>query len=256
VQEYAAATVLVPASCEEEVARILTNLRRHAAVYREDGREAYFDAEQNALLVKNAELYYRTMVRDDAASWNVRDRHMVETLERLMAFHGPGSKAIVWAHNTHVGDARFTDMAAEGELNVGQLVRERHDKDGVVLVGFSSHRGTVIAGDEWGAPMQRMQVPPGRAGSYEDALHRIGGDDKLLVFPASAPIPELLEPRGHRAIGVVYRPQYERYGNYVPTVLPRRYDALLHVDVSSALSPLHMRPREEAEPAETYPTGM
>src|SRR5262249_3699178 len=153
-----------------------------APVYREDGREAYFNAEQNAVVAKNAELYYRTMVRGGAASWTVRDGHMVETLERLMAFHGPAAKAIVWAHNTHVGDARFTDMADQGETNVGQLVRQRHEHDGVVLVGFSSYRGTVIAGEEWGAPMTRMLVPPGQTGSYEDVLHRLGRQDRLVIL--------------------------------------------------------------------------
>src|SRR5207249_3893362 len=117
-------------------------------------REAFFAAEQNALVVKNAEHYYRTMIHGDAESWNIRDRHMVETLDRLVNFHGADAKAIVWEHNTHIGDARYTDMAASGMVNVGELVREGHGGEGVVLVGFGSHRGTVIAGEEWGAPMQ------------------------------------------------------------------------------------------------------
>jgi erythromycin esterase-like protein len=255
-EQYARATVLVPTSCEDAVIRALTELQQKRPAYQEDGREAHFDAEQNAVTAKNAELYYRTMVRGGAASWNVRDLHMVETLERLMTFHGPQSKAIVWEHNTHIGDARFTDMADDGELNVGQLVRERHGHEGVVLVGFSSHHGSVIAGEAWGAPMQRMRVPEARAGSFEDVLHRVGSDDKLLLFTDQAQTPELLQARGHRAIGVVYRPHFERYGNYVPTVLPHRYDALLFIDESQALSPLHMPERMEREVPETYPTGM
>jgi erythromycin esterase-like protein len=255
-QEYARATLLVPTSCENEVVRALTELRWRAPEYREDGRETYFNAEQNAVIVKNAELYYRTMVRGGAASWNVRDGHMVETLERLMTLHGPTAKAILWEHNTHIGDARFTDMVDGGEVNVGQLVRQGHERDGVVLVGFSSHRGQVIAGNEWGAPMQRMTVPPGRPGSYEDVLHRLGNQDKLLLLSDAPTTPELLEPRGHRAIGVVYRPEYEHYGNYVPTVLPRRYDALLYIDESHALSPLHMPEHPSEETLDTYPTGM
>jgi erythromycin esterase len=255
-EHYARATLLVPAPCEAAVVRALGELRRHVPVYDGDGRESYFDAEQNALTVKNAELYYRTMVRGGAASWNIRDAHMVETLERLMALHGSGAKAVVWEHNTHIGDARFTDMADDGEVNVGQLVRQRHGHDHAVLVGFSSHRGSVIAGEQWGAPMERMHVPAGRPGSYEDVFHRLGAADKLLLMSDAPRTPELQEPRGHRAIGVVYRPQFEHYGNYVPSVLPRRYDALLFIDESHALAPLHMPERAEPEPPETYPTGM
>lgn len=265
-QRYAKATVVIPSSCEDEVVEALAALRRGAREYREDGREAYFDAEQNALTARNAERYYRAMVRDNAESWNVRDRHMAETLDRLMALHGPGAKAVVWAHNTHVGDARHTDMASLGEVNLGQLVRESHAREGVVLVGFSTHRGSVIAGGAWGSAMRRMSVPAGRPGSYEDALHRVGADDKLLLFPAQggaaegsagARLPEvLLEPRGHRAIGVVYRAHVEQYGNYVPTVLPRRYDAMLYVDESAAVAPLHMPEHGAGEGPETFPSGM
>src|SRR5439155_12895108 len=137
-------------------------------------REARFDAEQNALVVKTAEHYCRTMVRGQAESWNIRDRHMVETLERLMRFHGEPAKAIVWEHNTHIGDARYTDMADDGMVNVGQLARERHAGEEVVLVGFGSHRGSVIAADEWEAPMETMPVPPAEAGSWEEVLHEAG----------------------------------------------------------------------------------
>lgn len=254
-QQYARATVMVPTSCEDAVVTALSELRRREPHHREDGREAYFEAEQNGIVAKNAELYYRTMVRGGAASWNVRDRHMAETLDRLMRFHGPDAKAIVWEHNTHIGDARFTDMRDAGEVNVGQLVRERHGDEGVVLVGFSSHRGTVIAADEWGSPIKQKRVPPGITGSYEDLLHRMNVGDALLIFDP-APARELLTPRGHRAIGVVYRPAYERYGNYVPTVLPRRYDALLFIDESRALAPLHAVEPLAGHEAETFPTGM
>jgi erythromycin esterase-like protein len=222
---------------------------------RDVGEEAQFDAEQNALVAKNAELYYRTMVGGGAASWNIRDGHMVETLERLMKLHGPGAKAIVWEHNTHVGDARFTDMINRGEYNVGQIVREGHPKDDVVLVGFSTHRGTVVAGQEWDAPMERMIVPPARPGSVEDALHQVSGRDLLVIFGEPSAHPALLEPRGHRAIGVVYHPRFERFGNYVPTILPCRYDALLHIEETHALAPLHAE-RPDTRFPETYPTGM
>jgi erythromycin esterase-like protein len=195
------------------------------------------------------------MVRGGPESWNIRDRHMTETLDRLMSHHGPGAKAIVWEHNTHIGDARATDMADDGMVNVGQLVRERHAGAGVVLVGFGSHRGSVIAGDEWDAPMEEMHVPPGREGSWEDILHRTGAANKLLLLDDVRNEDAFLEERGHRAIGVVYHPERERFGNYVPTVLPRRYDAFCFIDETRALHPLHLRADPTKMP-ETYPSGV
>jgi len=254
VREYARATAFVPTSCEAEVVEMLAELRNRLPEYRDDP-ESRFSAEQNALVVRGAERYYRAMVRGGSSSWNVRDRHMVETLERLMHHHGPDAKAIVWEHNTHIGDARYTDMADVGMVNVGQLMREQRGEVDVVLVGFGSHRGSVIAGAEWGAPMERMPVPPAREGSWEDILHRTSEEDKLLVFAEAENEDGSLEPRAHRAIGVVYDPARERYGNYVPTVLPRRYDAFLYVDESRALHPLCMQPRDDGEPPETFPSG-
>jgi erythromycin esterase len=253
-REYARATAFVPTSCEEEVVSLLSELRGRLARY-EDDPEARFGAEQNALVVKNAEAYYRTMVRGGAASWNVRDRHMAETLERLMHRHGPEAKGIVWEHNTHIGDARYTDMARSGMVNVGQLVREEQGDEDVVLVGFGSYRGSVIAGARWGAPMQRMTVPPAREGSWEDLLHAASEGDRLLVFSGPQEEDGLLEPRAHRAIGVVYDPAGERHGNYVPTVLPRRYDAFVYLEQTRALRPFGMRAREDGEPPETFPSG-
>ncbi|MBV9879437.1 MAG: erythromycin esterase family protein [Gemmatirosa sp.] len=268
--EYARATALVPTSCEDEAVAMLRALRTRAPEYREDGREAFFDAEQNALVARNAERYYRTMIRGGPTSWNVRDHHMVETLERLVALHddalGSGrTRAIVWEHNTHIGDARYTDMRRAGMINVGQVVRELHgerprERDGVVLVGFGTHRGTVIAGDEWGAPMRRMPVPEARPGSWEDVLHRAGdGRDLLLVFDDAddGGVPGLDAPIDHRAIGVVYDPRREKWGNYVPTIVPRRYDAFIHVDASHGVSPLHLAERaEHDEVAPTFPSGV
>ncbi len=254
VQEYARAAMgFVPSTCEPEVVALLAALRREAPTYEKDGREAYFAAEQNALVVKDAESYYRAMVRGGSESWNVRDRHMVETLERLMQFHGPEAKAIVWEHNTHIGDARATDMARAGMVNVGQLVREQHAAEDVVLVGFGSQRGSVIAGYEWGAPMRRMTVPEAREGSWENLLHRAGTEDKLLLLGGEDDTEAFQEPRGHRAIGVVYDPDYEPWGNYVPTALARRYDAFLYLDATRALNPLHLAPHDRGEPPETYP---
>jgi erythromycin esterase-like protein len=257
VQEYARATRWVGNSCEDEVVELLAAVRR--AVHGEapqDGREPSFDAEQNALVVQNAEHYYRTMVRGGPESWNVRDRHMMQTLERLLRHHGRTAKAIVWEHNTHVGDARYTDMAADGMVNVGQLARERNGEDDVVLVGFGSYRGSVIAGRAWDAPMERMPVPAARPGSWEDVLHRSEGRDCMVVWPRGLHSPALLAPRGHRAIGVVYHPEYE-HGNYVPSVLPRRYDAFLYFEESEALRPLlDVVPDDASEPPETYPSGV
>jgi erythromycin esterase-like protein len=263
-QEYARATYLVPTSCEDEAVSVLRSLRQRAPEYVQDGEEAYFNAEQNAFVARNAELYYRTMVRGGSQSWNVRDHHMVDTLDRLMAHHerlNPQAKAIVWEHNTHIGDARFTNMADAGMVNVGQLVRQTHGGDGVVLVGFGSHHGTVIAGDEWGAPMRPMRVPNARQGSWEDVMHAAVADtmpngNALLVFADAddGGIAELDEPIVHRAIGVVYDPGGERWGNYVPTLIARRYDAFLYMDETHALSPLHM-PVKVGEVPETFPSG-
>lgn len=257
VQEYARATRWVEASCEREVIDILSSLRRAGPPPGDGaGREAYFNAEQNALVAQNAEHYYRIMVRGGPESWNLRDRHMVETLERLMAFHGPEARAIVWEHNTHIGDARATDMARSGMLNVGQLVRQRHVAEGVALVGFGSYAGSVIAGREWEAPLERLPVPPAQPGSWEAVLHQAGAADKLLLLTGQRLPDGFYTWRGHRAIGVVYNPEREAYGNYVPTLLPHRYDAFLYLDRTHALQPLHLQPRAEHEVPETYPSGV
>jgi len=257
-QEYARATALVPTTCEREAIAVLAALRDKAEEFGEDGRDAYFNAEQNALVARNAEHYYRTMIRGGPASWNVRDTHMVETLERLMKHHGPEAKAIVWEHNTHIGDARFTDMARAGMFNVGQVVRQSHDEDDVVLVGFGTHRGTVIAGEEWGAPMRRMRVPPAREHSFEHAFHEAEVGDALVVFDDrdDGGIEALDDPIGHRAIGVVYDPRNEAWGNYVPTIVPRRYDAFMYIEETTGVDALHMPVLVDGEPPETFPSGM
>jgi erythromycin esterase len=257
-QEYARATAIVPTSCEREAVAVLKELHQNAPRFIDDSKDAFFNAEQNALVARNAELYYRTMVRGGPASWNVRDRHMVETLNRLVRHYGPASKAIVWEHNTHIGDARFTDMASSGMVNVGQLVRESHEEDGVVLVGFGTHRGTVIAADEWGAPMERLRVPPARRGSFEELLFEARVGDALFVFDGtdSGGLIDLDEPMGHRAIGVVYDPGNERWGNYVPTIIPGRYDAFLFIEETRAVDPLHMAVKVDGEVPETYPSGV
>ncbi|GAA2218716.1 erythromycin esterase family protein [Micromonospora olivasterospora] len=250
-QGYALATRLVPTNCENEVVDLLVALRGRAAT---DGAGS-FGAWQNAEVVAGAERYYRTMVRGGRESWNVRDRHMDDTLDRLLAHYGPGAKGIVWAHNTHVGDARATDMADAGEVNIGQLARERYGAEQVVLVGFGTHHGTVVAGDAWGAPMEVMPVPPGRRHSLEEVLHGAAPAQALFVFPRDGRPDLLTDELDHRAIGVVYHPERESWGNYVPTVLGERYDAFCWIDESQAVRPLRVRPASLAEP-ETYPSGV
>ena len=252
--EYARSTLWTPAGCTEEVVSLLTEMRALPLETALQDPESHFVAEQNAIVVRNAEKYYRTMIRGGPESWNVRDRHMAETLDRLMRFHGPESKAVVWEHNTHIGDARATDMAGAGMVNVGQLVRESHAREGVFLVGFGSFEGTVIAAYEWGAPMQRLRVPPAREGSWESAM-RAAWESSHLALLREAP-EGLRETRGHRAIGVVYDPDYERFGNYVPTALADRYDAFLYIDRTQALHPLHIPPHDQGEPPDTYPWGI
>lgn len=250
-QRYAWASRMLPSSCEDEVVELLAEMRRSPLVA-DDDPEAELDARQNAEVLAGAERYYRSMVSADASSWNVRDCHMVDTLDRLMAHHGRDDKAIVWEHNTHVGDARATDMAAAGMINVGQVVRERHHHDGVVLVGFGGHRGSVVAADEWGSPMRRFAVPPAPAGTHEDLLHQATGTPSLLVFPEDRSTPWLSARRGHRAIGVVYRPQADHRGNWVPTVMGQRYDAFISFDETTALHALDRRGAGQEE-LETFP---
>ncbi|HZW03457.1 MAG TPA: erythromycin esterase family protein [Anaerolineaceae bacterium] len=254
VHNYAWATRMVPELCEDEVIELLTELRQSGERYDSD-REAAFNAEQNAHVLVNAERYYRAMVRSDRNSWNLRDEHMMDTLDRLMQFHGPGARGIVWAHNTHVGDARYTDMGQAGMFNIGQLARQRHAPEGVVLVGFGSQRGSVIAGRAWGAPLEQLAVPPAQPGSWEDVLHQNPAGDHLLLLGEARGDEDFLAVRGHRAIGVVYNPEREQLGNYVPTVLPHRYDAFLFIDRSAALHPLHLEP-EGMEVPDTYPWGL
>ena len=215
-QQYARATTrIVPASCEDEVLELLKEISSRAPRYDHDP-EAAFNTEQNALIAVNAEKYYRVMMHPGPDSWNVRDSHMMETLDRLLNHHGPQSKAIVWEHNTHIGDARATDMARGGLYNIGQLARERYGEEQVKLVGFGSYEGSVIAGDHWGARMEKMPVPPAREGSWEALLHEQSATDRYFLSSDLQRSQRLQRSIPHRAIGVVYHPERERYGNYVP----------------------------------------
>ncbi|MCU1496506.1 MAG: erythromycin esterase-like enzyme [Acidimicrobiales bacterium] len=236
-QRYAHATRLVPTSCEEPVIELLVEMQAAQKTDSADP-EARFDARQNAEVVAGAERYYRTMAWADGRSWNVRDIHMADTLDRLLEHQGGGSRAVVWAHNTHVGDARATDMAAHGMVNLGQLARDCYGEDRVRLVGFAGHHGSVIAAYAWGAPMRQLPVPPAPDGTHEDLIHRAVADPALFVFGDDRSSPWLTQRRGHRAIGVVYDPQRDAVGNWVPTVMGGRYDALLSFDETNALHPL------------------
>ena len=250
---YAWSTRLVPESCEADVVALLVEVRRRTRELAGDGEDA-FDAAQNAEVAVNAERYYRIMVRGDRESWNIRDHHMADTIDRLAQHLGPRSRGMVWAHNTHIGDARATDMARDGLVNVGQLLRERHGAEGVALVGFASHHGSVLAAGAWGSSERRLPVPDAHAASHEDVLHHVLGEDAVLVFDADRSGPWLGSWLGHRAIGVVYQPARE-FGNYVPTRMGGRYDALIWCEETTALTPLHHEARPEEPEYETEPTG-
>ncbi|ANE49875.1 erythromycin esterase family protein [Flavisolibacter tropicus] len=252
--EHAYARVsLTELSCRDKVLALLKEVRSKA-VFLDGDPEAGFNTEQNALIAVNAEKYYRSMMSFDNESWNVRDTHMMETLDRLMRFHGDNAKGIVWEHNTHIGDARATSMKRAGMINIGQLAREQYGINKVYLVGFGSYQGSVIAGDEWGAPMQELDVPKAREGSVEHTLHRQSTANRYLLFNEPEVGKQYSEAINHRAIGVVYNPAHERYGNYVPSVMSQRYDAFIYLDETQALHPLHLQPHSEKMP-ETYPFG-
>lgn len=260
-QEYGyAATVGAAESCEDAVIEQLAELRRKAGEFlARDGEvaaEELFFAEQNARLVKNAEQYYRSMFRGRASSWNLRDRHMLETIEALVA-HLDGSrqpKAIIWAHNSHLGDARATEMSQDGELNVGQLIRQHYGKE-AALIGFSTHHGNVTAASDWGAPAERKNVRPGLEGSYEELFHQTGLPRFWLdLRNVNDKVGVLYGPRLERAIGVIYRPETERLSHYFRAWLPEQFDAIIHIDKTRAVEPLERTSIwDKGELPETYP---
>lgn len=253
-----AATAGFGASCEDQVVAQLRELSRRACESPGQGDDELFFAEQNARLVANAEAYYRSMFRGRDESWNLRDTHMMQTLQALMQRTGDGrpAKIVVWAHNSHLGDARATEMGRRGELNLGQLAREQYG-DRAVLVGFSTYDGTVTAASNWDEPAQRMPVRAGLAGSYEALFHGTGLRAFQLRLDDSAPF-LLSKPRLQRAIGVIYRPETERMSHYFHTSLTRQFDWMVHVDRTSALEPLGPGAGggtgEDAP--ETYPSGL
>jgi erythromycin esterase-like protein len=255
--------------CESEVVAQLISLRRQAADYaRRDGwlaEDELFCAEQNAVLVRDAEEYYQQMYRADVSSWNLRDRHMAATLDALLDHfdrRGRHTKVVVWEHNSHIGDARATGMSVRGELNVGQLARQRYGEHAVALIGLTTYDGEVTAASDWGRPARRRTVRPALPESYEHLLHEMV-DERLapaqfwlpMTDPAAAEV--LAEPRLERAIGVVYRPETERASHYFPARLDRQFDVVVHIDRTCALRPLDaVAAWDPLEPPETYPTGI
>ncbi|MFD6208959.1 erythromycin esterase family protein [Peribacillus sp. NPDC060253] len=235
-EEYAVSAGIFSEDCIKEVAELLTTIQQKKEKYPHH-EELNLNLQVNALVAYNAENYYRTMVVHDDRSWNIRDMHMVDALNAIMDFYGSEGKAIVWEHNTHVGDASATDMRDAGMINVGQVIREQNPPEHVCIIGFGTYRGTVIAADEWGMNFEIKTVPPAMNGSWEEAMHLSGAYDKMLIFTDENR--QLFRERvGHRAIGVVYRPEYEQHGNYVPSVMSDRYDAFVYIDETQALHPL------------------
>jgi erythromycin esterase-like protein len=261
-QSYGYATAFgIAESCEDEVVSQLTELNRRATeLANRDGRVAadeFFMAEQNARLVKNAEQYYRTMYRSDVSSWNLRDRHMVETLISLdqhISNGGKPAKIVVWEHNSHLGDARATEMSRRGEWNVGQLVRERFG-NAAYLIGFTTYNGTVTAARNWGDEAERRRVRNAIDGSVESLFHRVYYDRFYLTFGNNENLRmKLGTPMLERAIGVIYRPETERQSHYFQARLSDQFDAVIHIDETRAVEPLERTSEwERGEPAETFP---
>jgi erythromycin esterase-like protein/predicted phosphoribosyltransferase len=244
-------------SCEEAVIAQMVEMNRTAMERDGRGDEALFSAEQNARLVHNAEAYYRSMFRSRTESWNLRDRHMMQTLEALLAWRSQlRTKIVVWAHNSHLGDARATEMSRRGELNLGQLARQAYGSD-AVLVGFSTYRGHVTAASDWDEPAQRKRVRPALPESYEALFHETGISRFQLGWDEVRLTEALSEPRLQRAIGMIYRPETERLSHYFRSQLTAQFDWLLHVDESTAVIPLEPGHRWSAgEPPESYPSGL
>jgi len=259
---YALASQGAP-PCENEVVAQLLALRAHAADYvRRDGIDAFDDAffaEQNAVVVRDAEEYYQQMYRAEVSSWNLRDRHMAATAEALLTHLGrrrPRPALALWEHNSHLGDARATGMSARGELNVGQLMRQRFHRE-TILVGFSTYTGHVSAARDWGARVERRWVRPARVDSYEALLHATDVPRFWLDCHDPAVHDALRRPRLERAIGVIYRPETERQSHYFPAQLADQFDVVIHIDDTTAVEPLDRTEHwVRGEPPETFPTGL
>jgi len=243
-------------ACEDQVVAQLRDLLGKRLEYSRDDGERFFDAEQNARLIATGERYYRAMYHGGAESWNLRDGQMFETLQRLLEQRGPDAKIVVWAHNSHIGDALATDMGgARGQINLGQLCREAHG-DQAALIGFGTDHGTVAAASRWNGPMQRMAVRPARDDSYESLAHRTGIERFLLDLRAGhhETLRHRLRPeRLERFIGVIYKPETERQSHYAKASLSAQFDAYVWFDATEAVTPLTGDSGEP--PADTYPFG-
>jgi erythromycin esterase-like protein len=255
------ASLSLSESCEQGVIEQLHQLQQRSAEYmQKDGAdEALFHAQQNARLVKNAEEYYRTMFRGRVSSWNLRDSHMAETLDALarhLSKDGEPARIVVWEHNSHIGDARATEVGELGEWNVGELARKAYDGD-TRLIGFSTYEGFVTAASEWDAPAEHKRVRPGMPGSYEALLHEVGVDRFLLPLREEGPARDALTRRRlERAIGVIYLPRTERHSHYFSAQMARQFDAVIHIDRTTAVQPLDPGGGwHSEEPPETYPGG-
>ena len=243
-------------TCEKEVVRMLEDILHKQSDYSAHDGERFMDAVQNARLVTDAERYYRIMYYGSRASWNLRDTHMFETLKTLLEFHGPESKAIVWAHNSHVGDAAATEMSARGEYNIGHLCRQEFG-DGVYSIGFGTHSGTVAAASDWDGPMEVKEVLPSLEQSYERLCHETGRPRFLLPLRgrSTAEVRDrLATPRLERAIGVIYRPETELASHYFQAVLPAQFDEYIWFDESRAVTPFATKELEGLP--DTYPFGL
>ena len=253
-QVYGAIATRTGRNCEDAVVEQLVALLEERLAYARADGEAYFDAEQNARVVCAAENYYRAMYQGSVESWNLRDAHMFDTLERLLALKGPESKAIVWAHNSHIGNAAATAMGESGEFNIGQLARVKFQQQ-VVSIGFSTDRGTVMAADDWGDPPRVKTVNPCRADSWERVFLDAGRPRSLTCWRGDSNLAERLALRRlERAIGVIYRPETERWSHYFDAHLSRQFDALVWFEETSAVTPLPGAPAEGAP--DIYPFGV
>lgn len=265
MQRYGMASYLeAHGPCQDEVLAQMEALRRHALEYTgrdvRHGEDDFFDAEQNARVARNAEAYYRAMFHGRVESWNLRDQHMAETLDTLIDYlnrRRGAARVVVWAHNSHVGDARFTEMGRYGEFNIGQLARQKYGPR-VFNLGFSTYTGTVTAAREWGEPAMRRHVRRALPGSYEQLFHQCGIPGFLLDFRQDATLAEMLaNPMLERAIGVIYAPHTERHSHYFRAELSRQFDAVIHLDETRAVVPLETNAAWEAgEVPETYPSAL
>jgi protein-L-isoaspartate(D-aspartate) O-methyltransferase len=246
------------AQCEQPVTQMLRELLQKRMEYVGEGGDEYLDAAANARLVANAEAYYRVMYHGAAESWNLRDTHMFETLCQILEAKGPEAKAVVWAHNSHIGNAAHTEMGqVREELNIGQLCKEKWGEK-ARLIGFGTHTGTVACATDWDDPMEVKAVRPSLAGSYERMSHDAGVERFLLDMRQGVnedAVAGLLEPRLERFIGVIYRPETERWSHYAQAVLPNQFDAWVWFDETSAVTPLD-GPEQPAGEEEMYPFGL